>query len=121
MRARKSALDMPIASAPALSTKRFCTSGWSSVRRTSLFILSTTACGVPFGAKRPTQIDASRSAIPPSRGVGQSGLSGDFFAVVMPITLPFPDLRNGAAPGTAITPKSTSPAPTAAAAGAPPL
>src|SRR6185295_16266100 len=77
--------------------------------------------GVPFGANRPTQIDASRSGMPASRGVAHDGSSGDFLAVVMPMTLPRPDLMCGAAPGTAITPNCTSPAATAAAAGAPPL
>ena len=92
-----------------------------SVSRTSALMRSTIACGVPFGANRPTQIDASRSGMPASRGVAHDGSSGDFFAVVMPITLPRPDLMCGIAPGAAITPKCTSPAATAAAAGAPPL
>ena len=91
------------------------------VERTSLLRRSMIGCGVPFGANRPTQIDASRSGMPASRGVAHDGSSGDFLAVVMPITLPRPDLMCGIAPGAAMTPKCTSPAATAAAAGAPPL
>jgi hypothetical protein len=37
--------------------------------------------------------------MPASRGVAQDGSSGDFFPVVMPITLPWPDLMCGIAPG----------------------
>src|SRR5207244_4018861 len=95
MRARNSAGVMPIASAPALSTNFFCTSGRLSVWRTSLLMRSTTPCGVPLGASRPTQMEASRSGMPASRGVAHDGSSGDFFAGLVPMTFPRAPVADG--------------------------
>src|SRR5262245_2104113 len=118
-RASSAALVMVRVSAPP-AANRSLISGRARIFATSALSLSTIGCGVAFGANMPTQFDASTSGMPSCCSVFHSGLKAEFLAVVSASTRTRPDFTCGSAEEIASTPSGTSPAATAAPAGAPP-
>src|SRR5262249_16074139 len=102
------------------AAKRSLRSGMARILAISALSLSTIGCGVPLGANMPTQLEASTSGTPSCCSVFHSGLKDEVLAVVSASTRMRPAFTCGSAEEIASVPSGTSPAATAAPAGAPP-